>query len=89
MSGHGERIRDLLVDLLQDQARRAGLDVTDIDDDTDVLGSGVIDSLAFVDLLITVESRLGASLALDQLDFEQIDSLGTLVDALCQLTEAA
>jgi acyl carrier protein len=59
-----------------------GRDPADLSDDTDILGSGLVDSLGFVDLLMSVESELGQPLALERLDFDQIDCLGALVDQL-------
>ena len=82
-----DEIRAVVVAGLADRARRAGRDPAEITDDTDVLGSGLIDSLAFVDLLMAVEERLGVALALERLDFEAVDSLGALVDQLTGLQE--
>lgn len=79
-------VRGIVVSQLEALTHPGGYD-GDLDDSTDILGSGVIDSLAFVDILIGVESQLGAQLALDRLDFEQIGSLGALVDALHELLE--
>lgn len=79
-------VRPIVVGLIKEQIGRSGTD-DELDDDLDILGTGLIDSLAFVDLLINVETQLEAPLALDRLDFEQIDSLGALIDALDELTE--
>ncbi|MFW2334157.1 phosphopantetheine-binding protein [Ilumatobacter sp.] len=80
-------VRPIVVGLIKEQIGRSGTD-DELDDDLDILGTGLIDSLAFVDLLINVETQLEAPLALDRLDFEQIDSLGALIDALDELTES-
>jgi acyl carrier protein len=87
VSAARDDIRAVVVAGLADRARRAGRDPAEITDDTDVLGSGLIDSLAFVDLLMAVEEQLGVPLALEQLDFEAVDSLGALVDQLAGIQE--
>lgn len=86
MTERRDRLRSILVGFLEEQIGRTGVDVV-LDDDIDILGSGLIDSLAFVDLLINVETQLETPLALDRLDFEQIDSLGSLIEVLDELTE--
>lgn len=82
-----ETIREVVVAGLADRARQAGRDPGEITDDTDVLASGLIDSLAFVDLLMAVEERLGVPLALERLDFEAMDSLRALVEQLAAVQE--
>jgi acyl carrier protein len=84
-----ERVRACVVEAVAEGARRSGTPDVVLDDGTDVLGSGIVDSLAFVDLLMVVEERLGTPLALDRLDFEAIDSLGALVDQIHGLQEPA
>jgi acyl carrier protein len=83
-----QQIRNIVVRVLTEHAGHAGFDPAELSDDTDVLGSGIIDSLAFVELLMRVEVELETTLALDQLDFEQITDLGALVEALDQLALA-
>lgn len=89
MNDTREQIMGIVVDVLTEHAHHTGFDIGQLSDATDVLGSGIIDSLAFVDLLVLVETELGATLALDRLDFEAITSLGALVDALDELTVAS
>ncbi len=87
MSAARDQIREVVVAGLAERARRAGRDPAGLTDQTDVLGSGLVDSLAFVDLLMAVEERLGVPLALERLDFEAVDTLGALVDQLAGLQE--
>jgi acyl carrier protein len=83
-----QRVLECVTDGLAAAAQRAGLDAGELDEGFDVLGSGLVDSLMFVDLLIAVEERLGSPLALEQLDFEAIDNLGSLVDQLHALQDS-
>lgn len=89
MKGGRERIHEVVMSALVERTRQNGLAGDGLSDDTDILGSGLIDSLAFVDLLMLVEAELGAPLALEQLDLERIDSLRALVDALHELAVAS
>lgn len=77
-----EQVHAAVVDALAAHAERHGLAAGALGRDVDVLGSGLIDSLGFVDMLMDVEEHLGAPLALELLDFERLDSLGAIVDQL-------
>ncbi len=76
------RIRNAVLGALRQPLVIAGLDPNDIDNDFDILGSGIIDSLAFVDLLLAVEAELGSQLELELLDFDDVTSLGALMRIL-------
>lgn len=43
--------------------------------DTDLFASGLIDSLAFVELLVGIEEELGTRIALDELDLEDLRTI--------------
>lgn len=43
--------------------------------DTDLFASGLVDSLAFVELLVGIEEELGTRIALDELDLEDVRSI--------------
>jgi acyl carrier protein len=85
VSGDRERIREAVVGALAGRAREAAVEVRD---DTDILGSGLLDSLAFVDLLLGVEAEIGAPLPLERLDFAEVSDVGSLVDQLSRLQGA-
>lgn len=82
------RIRNLIVQSLEPHLQRSGTSPRELTDDVDILRSGLIDSLAFIDLLLKVEAELDTSLALDQIDFERVSSLQDLVEILDDLTVA-
>lgn len=47
-------------------------------DDTDLLGSGLLDSLALVELLVHVEQTFGLTIELEELEVEHFRSLRTI-----------
>ena len=46
--------------------------------DADLLASGVLDSLALVELLMQLEMRYGVPIALEKLDFEDFRSVANI-----------
>ena len=51
-------------------------------DDTDLIGSGLIDSLALITMITEIEHEFGLELALDDLDVAQFRSVRTIADYL-------
>jgi D-alanine--poly(phosphoribitol) ligase subunit 2 len=52
--------------------------------DTDLFESGVLDSLAFVELLLKLEEEFGVTVSIDELEvetFKSIDRIAAFVDA--------
>jgi acyl carrier protein len=81
-----DRIHAAVCGALSGRAGEAGVELSDA---TDLLGSGLVDSLAFVDLLLGVEEEIGVPLPLELLDFSDVSSLGSLVDQLWRLQGSA
>ena len=48
--------------------------------DTDLFDSGVLDSLAFVELLLQLEREFGVTTAVDDLEVENFRSIVTIAD---------
>lgn len=48
------------------------------DPDTDLIEAGLLDSLAFVDLLTHLESTFGVTVSLDDLDFDAFRSIAKI-----------
>jgi len=84
-----EDIRRAVVEALSPRAREAGIAPEDIGGDFDILGSGVVDSLGFVELLLAVEDALGRPVELERLSFGELTSLDGLVEQLHELQAAA
>jgi acyl carrier protein len=69
-----ERVQRLFVEALNTQAPAA---------DTDLIGTGVLDSLALVELLFALEREFGVTIPLEELDidtFRTVESIAGLVD---------
>lgn len=72
----------MVLGVLVPRARAIGLEPEVLDGDFDILGSGVVDSLAFVELLLGVEADLGRPVELERLSFEELTSLDRLIEQL-------
>ena len=84
MSVNGlEHIRGVVLSALEDPLRPLGISVDEVDGSTDLLASGLLDSLAMVDLLVAVEEVLPISL--EDIDFDQVGTLNSLVHELARL----
>lgn len=55
--------------------------------DTDLVESGLLDSMQLVQLLLRIEDRLGAHLPLDEVDLEDLRSLSRLARLVAMRTE--
>ncbi len=52
--------------------------------DTDLIDSGLLDSLQLVQLLLQIEERMGTRIPLDEVDLDDLRSLGRLADLIAQ-----
>ncbi len=77
-----DEIRAAVVAALSRRPSADGLLPGEPDGDFDVLGSGMVNSLEFIDLLMGVEEAVGRPLALQELDFEALDTLDAIVEQL-------
>jgi acyl carrier protein len=57
--------------------------------DADVFESGVLDSLAFVDLLAALEREFGIAIALDDLEIDHFRSVARIADFVAARQGAA
>ena len=62
--------------------RLVGVEIDEVDSNFDLIGSGLLDSVSFVDLLMQVEQALGQPIDLAALDFTQLSTLDGLVEQL-------
>ena len=74
MSPANER-REQIASLL---SATLNLDVPSVD--TDLFESGVLDSLAFVDLLLALEQRFGVTTSLEDLEVDNFRSIACIAD---------
>lgn len=57
--------------------------------DTDLISSGLIDSLQLVQLLLHIESELGHRIALDEIELDDLRSVARLAGAISAKTAIA
>ena len=61
---------------LEEHAR---VELGEIDDDTELFSSGLVDSFAMVDLLVFLEKHTGANLGPEDISLENLDSVGRIL----------
>lgn len=57
--------------------------------DTDLLGTGLLDSLALIQLLVHLEETLGVKIALDEIEIEDLRSISSIACLVDRFTVAA
>lgn len=75
-------LRELLLTLLQPAIQQSGINAEQIDDGFNLVESGLLDSIAFLNLITTIEHQIGVELALFDVDPQKLTSLGGLLDLL-------
>ena len=75
-----ERVRDVFV---------RTLNVGPPADETDLIETGTIDSLALVELLLALEQEFGISIPFDALDIESFRTVATITELVAGLGGAA
>jgi acyl carrier protein len=68
--------RELLVDFVN---QRAGSPVVDLDDDTALFSSNLIDSFTMVDLITLIERHCGIRVAATDVSLDNLDSIGRIL----------
>jgi acyl carrier protein len=78
MTAHN--IRRVVLDVVSHAAER-GQSKLDLTDNLDLVGSGIYDSMSFLDAIGEIEGRLGMEVDLADLDPDEYTRLGGLVKA--------
>jgi acyl carrier protein len=68
--------KELLFTFMND---RLGLDVTDVDEDTPLFSSGIIDSAGMADLIVFIESESNVKFEPDDISLDNLDSIGRIL----------
>jgi methoxymalonate biosynthesis acyl carrier protein len=68
-------LREQIVRLFADALQLEGLSV-----DTDLFETGILDSLAFVELLLQLERSYGVTASVDDLELENFKSIARIAD---------
>ena len=80
MTGTREaEVRAIIIDLVTPMVERAGRAAADLQDNTELLQSGLIDSFEFLDLITEIEQRAGVEIDLAALDDDDFTTIGGLV----------
>lgn len=58
-----------------------GMDVPSVD--LNLISEGMIDSLVLVQLVLGIEERFGVQVALDDLEFENFESVRSIAEMIC------
>lgn len=82
MNAHRSQIFSLVVGLVEERMARRGLEPRSVDERTNLLEEGIIDSLEFLDLLAALEERSGVELDLLDADPASFMTIGGLVAEL-------
>ena len=65
-------------------ARKLNLEVSSVE--TDLVGTGLLDSLALVELLAQLEETFGVSISTDELELENFRSIASIAGFVSQRT---
>jgi acyl carrier protein len=65
MHSQTEQIKSFIFNQLQDKLQRLGIGMNELNGDFDLVKSGLLDSMAFVDLVVSLENNFGL-----EVDFE-------------------
>jgi len=65
-------------------ARKLNLEISSVD--TDLVGTGLLDSLALVELLAQLEETFGVSISTDELELENFRSIASIAGFVSQRT---
>jgi acyl carrier protein len=71
-------VRVVLLEACAEGLALVGLDPADVPDDFDVREAGVVDSLGFIELVTALEDAFGVELDFEDLDPEQLTTVGPL-----------
>ncbi len=63
---------------------RLGVDTSDVDEDTPLFSSGIIDSASMVELIVFVESEGSVKLEPDDISLDHLDSVGRILSFLAE-----
>ncbi len=83
------RVRDVVLGHLATELAELGVDAASVDDDFDLLGSGVLDSFGLLELIAAVELTVGVPLDFEHLDVGSLTVVGPLARHVAAQVEAA
>lgn len=84
-----DEIRDFLVGAVRAVVRSRGGPGVSVDDDLDLIESGLFDSMGYVRLIASLEERFGIAIDFGELEPEEMVRLGGLVRAVARAPASA
>lgn len=72
--------------LMHELSTRLGLDLSEVDDNTELFSTGLLDSFSMVELIMIVESECGVSVNPLDVSLENFDSVKRILDFSARLT---
>ena len=89
MTTHGyKELREMVIEIVGSKIERAGLDNRTLDDDIDLLQSGLIDSFEFLDLISAIEEQSGITIDLGAMEESDFTTLRGLVNNVLGAAES-
>ncbi|NLE61831.1 MAG: acyl carrier protein [Planctomycetes bacterium] len=73
------QVRAFIIGWLEEYAKARAMTLPAVADDTDLLESGLVDSMGFVELISAIEGRFGCEVDFGQLCSDNFTTLGGLV----------
>jgi acyl carrier protein len=70
------QMREFVLSSIKEKLDLLGIDASQINDDTSLTDSGIVDSMGFVELVGNVEDKFGYEIDLDEFDPEEFTTLG-------------
>ena len=77
-----ERLIESVTSWVKNKSAQLNSDDIEVNPQTDLLSSGLLDSLAFIDLIAYIEEGTGAQIDLMEIDLEEF----TTIEGLCQFS---
>ena len=71
-------VREFLLDFVEERLTLRGYSVAQVNDDFDLLVSGAIDSLAFMEMVVALQEQFDVELDFDEVDPVQLSIIGPL-----------
>ena len=75
-------LREMILDIIAPRLERAGMNRATFDDDTNLLSTAILDSFDYLDMVLALEEKSGASIDFAELEDEPIDTVRGLLDGI-------
>ncbi len=78
-------VREFLLDFVEERLALRVYSAAQVNDDFDLLVSGAIDSLAFMEMIVALQEQFDVELDFDEVDPVQLTIIGPLCHYVCAL----